>query len=95
MYGYGAGQSTAVDDCILTISISELPMVGTNSTHLRALLGGLQGNKKPRLSNEESFAAVEEFCMAVHDKWPNCLVQFEGGCPAACNASCIMKACNY
>ncbi|KAK9841954.1 hypothetical protein WJX81_000859 [Elliptochloris bilobata] len=35
------------------------------------------GNKKPRLSQEESVAAVEEFCMAVHDKWPNCLVQFE------------------
>jgi len=42
-----------------------------------------QGSKKERLSQEESFAAVEEFCMAVHDKWPNCLVQFEGARPAA------------
>ena len=22
-------------------------------------------------------AVVEEFCMAVKDKWPNCLIQFE------------------
>ena len=43
----------------------------------------MQGSKKERLSQEESFAAVEEFCMAVHDKWPNCLVQFEGARPAA------------
>lgn len=41
----------------------------------------MQGNKKERLSEEEAVASVEEFCMAVHDKWPNCLVQFEGERP--------------
>ena len=45
-------------------------------------MGAMQGNKKERLSEEEAVASVEEFCMAVHDKWPNCLVQFEGECPA-------------
>ena len=82
------GSPQRVGDCILTTSMNELSVVGTNSTRLRAGWGGLQGNKKPRLSNEESFAAVEEFCMAVHDKWPNCLVQFEGGRPAMPPAPC-------
>jgi Malic enzyme, N-terminal domain len=36
-----------------------------------------QGAKKPRLDGEEHYAAVEEFCLAVKDKWPHCLVQFE------------------
>lgn len=30
----------------------------------------LQGNKKKRLDGEEHMAAVEEFCVAVQDKWP-------------------------
>lgn len=35
------------------------------------------GKKEPRLRGDEHMAVVEEFCMAVKDKWPNCLVQFE------------------
>eukprot|EP00884_Botryococcus_braunii_P013926 jgi/Botrbrau1/22534/Bobra.114_2s0058.1 len=35
------------------------------------------GNKKQRLEGDEHLAVVEEFCLAVKDKWPNCLVQFE------------------
>ena len=46
-----------------------------------SVMGAMQGNKKERLSEEEAVASVEEFCMAVHDKWPNCLVQFEGERP--------------
>ena len=52
----------------------------------------VQGNKKERLSEEEAVASVEEFCMAVHDKWPNCLVQFEGvGPPCVCTPQAQWK----
>ena len=37
----------------------------------------MQGNKKPRLGGDEHMAVVEEFCFAVKDKWPQCLIQFE------------------
>ena len=37
----------------------------------------LQGNKRQRLGEEEYMAVVEEFCMAIKDKWPHALVQFE------------------
>ena len=36
-----------------------------------------QGNKKKRLDGKEHMAAVEEFCMAAKNKWPNVLIQFE------------------
>lgn len=36
-----------------------------------------QGSKEPRLKGDEHMAVVEEFCLAVKKKWPNCLVQFE------------------
>ncbi|CAL5222208.1 g4539 [Coccomyxa viridis] len=35
------------------------------------------GNKKKRLDGKEHMAAVEEFCMAAKNKWPNVLIQFE------------------
>ena len=41
---------------------------------------GLQGNKKKRLDGEEHMAAVEEFCLAVQDKWPGVRMS-----PAACS----------
>mmetsp|Transcript_1649 Transcript_1649/g.2364 ORF Transcript_1649/g.2364 Transcript_1649/m.2364 type:complete len:553 (-) Transcript_1649:1118-2776(-) len=50
--------------------------VGTNRKELledRFYLG----SKTPRLQGEEHMEVVEEFCMAVKDKWPHCLIQFE------------------
>ncbi|GMH45204.1 hypothetical protein BSKO_13161 [Bryopsis sp. KO-2023] len=35
------------------------------------------GAKRERLQGKEHLEVVREFCMAVKDKWPNCLVQFE------------------
>ena len=35
------------------------------------------GENRPRLKGEEHMEVVREFCMAVKDKWPHCLVQFE------------------
>ncbi|KAK9812749.1 hypothetical protein WJX72_002964 [[Myrmecia] bisecta] len=35
------------------------------------------GNKVPRLKGEAHMAVVDEFVMAVKDKWPDCLIQFE------------------
>lgn len=37
----------------------------------------MQGNKKERLTGEQHMEVMEEFCTAVHEKWPHCLVQFE------------------
>ena len=37
----------------------------------------LQGTKEARLSGDEHMAVVEEFCMAIKDKWPYALIQFE------------------
>eukprot|EP00210_Caulerpa_lentillifera_P007505 g7171.t1 len=35
------------------------------------------GERKPRIHGAEHLAVVEEFCLAVKSKWPNCLIQFE------------------
>ncbi|CAD7700714.1 unnamed protein product [Ostreobium quekettii] len=35
------------------------------------------GKKVPRLRGDAHMEVVEEFCLAVKEKWPNCLVQFE------------------
>lgn len=35
------------------------------------------GVRRPRLSGEEYYALMEEFMVAVNDKWPGVLVQFE------------------
>lgn len=35
------------------------------------------GEKRPRLHGAEHLEVVREFCEAVKDKWPHCLVQFE------------------
>eukprot|EP00210_Caulerpa_lentillifera_P006311 g6028.t1 len=35
------------------------------------------GDRKARLHGAEHLAVVEEFCMAIKSKWPNCLIQFE------------------
>lgn len=50
--------------------------LGTNNATLRENEFYL-GSAEPRLEEEEHFAVVEEFCLAVRDKWPNCLIQFE------------------
>jgi len=35
------------------------------------------GAKQPRIGKLEHASFLEEFCMAVKDKWPGCLIQFE------------------
>lgn len=35
------------------------------------------GHKKPRISLEDHAAFCDEFCVAVKDKWPGALIQFE------------------
>eukprot|EP00299_Pterocystis_sp_00344_P006737 c1874_g1_i1.p1 GENE.c1874_g1_i1~~c1874_g1_i1.p1 ORF type:complete len:558 (-),score=120.15 c1874_g1_i1:48-1721(-) len=35
------------------------------------------GSRHPRLPEDEYLEFLEEFCNAVKDKWPNCLLQFE------------------
>ena len=50
--------------------------MGTNNQELLAN-PYYMGEKRKRLSGAEHLAIVEEFCLAVKDKWPNCLVQFE------------------
>jgi len=35
------------------------------------------GEKKPRLTGQEHLGVVREFCQAVQNKWPSCLIQFE------------------
>eukprot|EP00928_Gymnodinium_smaydae_P030431 TRINITY_DN2263_c0_g1_i1.p1 TRINITY_DN2263_c0_g1~~TRINITY_DN2263_c0_g1_i1.p1 ORF type:complete len:650 (-),score=88.33 TRINITY_DN2263_c0_g1_i1:1529-3244(-) len=35
------------------------------------------GAKQPRISASEHAAFLEEFSMAVKDRWPNCLIQYE------------------
>jgi len=35
------------------------------------------GEKKPRIHGAEHLEIVREFCLAVKDKWPHCLIQFE------------------
>jgi malic enzyme len=35
------------------------------------------GSKHKRIPDEEYYPLVEEFCLAVADKWPKCLIQFE------------------
>lgn len=35
------------------------------------------GCKAPRLRGEEHMSVVREFCYAIKDKWPHCLIQFE------------------
>lgn len=35
------------------------------------------GEKQRRLTGSEHLAVVREFCHAVQDKWPHCLIQFE------------------
>ena len=37
----------------------------------------MQGSKEERLDGEEHMAAVEEFCMAAQDHFPEVLIQFE------------------
>lgn len=50
--------------------------VGTNNEYL--LNDDLYlGLKQKRIRGQEFYDFVDEFLMAVHDKWPNCLVQFE------------------
>lgn len=49
----------------------------TRGIILTFVLSITQGSAEPRLEGEEHFAVVEEFCLAVADKWPNCLIQFE------------------
>ncbi len=50
--------------------------LGTNNEGLRAHDYYL-GADEPRLQGEAHMAVVEEFCLAIKDKWPNCLIQFE------------------
>lgn len=35
------------------------------------------GQRHPRLGDDEFYALVDEFMVAVQDKWPSCLIQFE------------------
>lgn len=35
----------------------------------------VQGERRPRLEGEEYYSVVQEFCQAVRDHWPNCLLQ--------------------
>jgi hypothetical protein len=37
----------------------------------------VQGVRTKRVEDEQYYALVDEFMMAVKDKWPKCLVQFE------------------
>lgn len=50
--------------------------LGTNNTALLAHEYYLGANE-PRLTGEAHLAVVSEFCLAVKDKWPHCLIQFE------------------
>ena len=50
--------------------------LGTNNTALLAHDYYLGANE-PRLTGEAHLAVVSEFCLAVKDKWPHCLIQFE------------------
>ena len=50
--------------------------MGTNNKDLLAN-PYYMGHHQKRLSGAEHLALVEEFCLAVKDKWPNCLIQFE------------------
>ena len=50
--------------------------LGTNNENLRSHDYYL-GADEPRLSGDAHLAVVTEFCLAVKDKWPNCLIQFE------------------
>merc|ERR1712159_873680 len=50
--------------------------LGTNNEGLRAH-DYYHGADEPRLQGEAHMAVVEEFCLAIKDKWPNCLIQFE------------------
>ena len=50
--------------------------LGTSNVALRAHDFYL-GADEPRLTGDAHLAVVTEFCLAVKDKWPNCLIQFE------------------
>ena len=47
--------------------------LGTNNEGLRARLLSRRG--RAETSGEAHMAVVEEFCLAIKDKWPNCLIQ--------------------
>jgi hypothetical protein len=36
-----------------------------------------EGEKRPKMQNQEYYEFVDEFITAVKDKWPECLLQFE------------------
>jgi len=58
---------------------NSLPMVIDCGTDREELLKDkfYLGEKKPRIRGEEHLARVSELCMAIKDKWPSCLIQFE------------------
>mmetsp|Transcript_8286 Transcript_8286/g.23782 ORF Transcript_8286/g.23782 Transcript_8286/m.23782 type:complete len:307 (-) Transcript_8286:1159-2079(-) len=58
---------------------SSLPVVLDCGTNRQELLGSdlYLGSRCKRIQGEEHLQIVEEFCSAVSERWPRCLIQFE------------------
>ena len=79
------GMGIPIGKCALYVAAGgfdprkSLPVTLDMGTNNKELLESpyYMGMKNERLKGEDHLAIVEEFCLAVKDKWPNCLIQFE------------------